>query len=152
MSIHNLSEQLSWLLSDKPFITPPVPAAVSVEISVQDIPSSNTEEQLLSDEELLQHEDTSQPQIQSIEAQGSLAEDTSAAMARLRTNPSPTKKPRLLAQASCQTPGRQNGGDVRAEHDTNQRRQRSDRKSSLRTAEVQRTDLLQSGLEYQPPS
>lgn len=99
MSANNLREQLAWLLNVKPFIPPrststgPPDDGLAASIEEDDQPD------IISDQDLLQHDSSGDIGAREITTiQQTQFEDGGAPMARLRTNPSPTRKPRLVTQ------------------------------------------------------
>jgi len=128
MSINNLADQISWLLSLKPY----VPPAASTPLPLPDSPYNIEEEAaFLAQTEItppaehapssLQsqngHRDTCR---QAANTRPSIAKDT-LEMARLRVAPSPGRKPRLLAQNSCPIPAISSNAARADEKDTNKR-------------------------------
>lgn len=131
MSVNNLSDQLHWLLSVKPFVPPSVNYTTDIQTSTLPPFEDQEEDLLVSDEDLLQHDIDSETLVTSIETPSiPAAANRDAPMVRLRTEPSPSKKPRLVAQQSDPNPGRRNSNASR-EDGSNKTRGQSDRTSEL---------------------
>ncbi len=128
MSINNLADQISWLLSLKPYVPPAASTPLPLQGSPYNIeeeaafiaeteatpPAEHARSSLRSEND---HRDTCR---QAANIRPSIAKDTPD-MARLRVAPSPGRKPRLLAQNSCPIPTISSSAARADEKETNKR-------------------------------
>lgn len=125
MSINNLEQHLSWLLQSKLFIPPPathaLPEVDSPQSAQQLNPAPNDDLFFVQSNDGSQTEDGNELAARAAEPPGGVV------MPRVRTAPSPARKPRLVNQSSCPV----SGTNLESRKDTATRLRHTDRECSL---------------------